>query len=108
MGGPEILCRIFKKLLSHVNVAKKVALSPVDSLKCLCRMSLTILRPMSHVEFKKYPCRLSLEYPVACQISRKAPVAVSNLRKAPVAMSYLRKGCVAIVNFMGLDPLYLQ
>ena len=58
MGG-VLMSRVeFKKTaVSQVNVVRKIALSPVTSQKYPCRMSLMILAPMSHVEFKKGPCR---------------------------------------------------
>ena len=52
-GGPDVACRIKKTAMSHVNVARKIALCPVTSQKYPCRMSLTILAPMSHVDFKE-------------------------------------------------------
>ena len=56
-GGPDVACRIEKTAMSHVNVARKIALSHVTSQKYPCCMSLMILAPMSHVKFKKGPCR---------------------------------------------------
>ena len=51
MGLP--MSRIELKKRSYVNVTRNKALSPVTSQKYPCRMSLTILAPMSHVDFKK-------------------------------------------------------
>ena len=55
MGGPKILCQIFKTGMLHVTVTKKRAVSPVTNGKHLCHMLLTILGPMSHVKLKKSP-----------------------------------------------------
>ena len=44
--------------MSHVIVARKIALSPVTSQKYPCRMSVAILNAMSPVEFRT-PCALS-------------------------------------------------
>ena len=88
-GGPHVACQILKTAMSHVNVAKKIALSPVTNHKYPCPMSLTILGPMSHVEFKKYPCCMSHRCPCRMSNLRKAPVAVTNLRNGHVALSIL-------------------
>ena len=50
-GVPMSRVEFKKTAMSHVNVARKIALSSVTSQKYPCRMSLMILAPMSHVEF---------------------------------------------------------
>ena len=52
-GGPDVVCQIFKMMMLHVSVPRKIALSPVTKRKYPCNMSLTILSPMTPVEFKK-------------------------------------------------------
>ena len=39
-GGPDVACRIFKTAMSHVSVARKIAVSHVTNEKYPCRMSL--------------------------------------------------------------------
>ena len=46
---------------AYVSVHRRMALSPADSLKYPCRMSIMILRLMLPVKFKKSPCR-SVEF----------------------------------------------
>ena len=48
-----------------------------------------VLSPMSHVEFKRKSCHMSLRSPCRMSILRNAHVAVSNLRNSRVAVSYL-------------------
>ena len=79
MGGPQILCQILKTVVSHVTVTKEMTLSHVTSQKWPCRMSLTILSPMSPVQFKKRPCCLSLGSPCRLSILGMSPVALSTL-----------------------------
>ena len=51
--------------MSHVivDIARKTGLSSITNHRYPCRMSLTIFSPMSSVEFKKRPGRLSLGFP---------------------------------------------
>ena len=78
----------FKNGMPHV--AKEMALSPVDSQKYPCCMSLTILSAMWHVIFKKEPCPLSLRWP--CRMSKlRNPVKFKKWLCRPVDLSGLHK-----------------
>ena len=39
-GGPDVACRILKTAMSHVSVARKIAVSHVTNEKYPCHMSL--------------------------------------------------------------------
>ena len=90
MGGPNVACQIYKTALSHVTVARNMALSPVGYQNMTCRMSLTILGLMLPVEFNKRPCCVSLGSPCRLSILRMPPDTVSILRNGCVALSILR------------------
>ena len=79
MGGPDVACQILKTALSHVIVARNKALPPVGYQNLPCRMSRTILGPMSPVKFKKGPWRLSiLRMPLVGPPCRIEATAVSH------------------------------
>ena len=94
-GGPNVTCQILKTSLSHVIVGKNMALSTIDYQKLLCRMSLMIFSPMSHIKFKESPHPLSLRGVCCMPNSRKAPVAVSIV---------FQKWLCRHVEFGGVDP----
>ena len=52
-GNTACHCRLFY-LMSHVEFKNRIYMSHVTIIFSPCRMSLS---PMSHVEFKKCPCR---------------------------------------------------
>ena len=58
---------------------------PVDFKKCLRRVSLSLIMPMLHVKFKKWPCHMLN--------SRNGRVAY---QQALCCMLNLRNGCVAL------------
>ena len=81
-GVPKSCVIFLKAARSHVTVAKKMVLSPVDNQTCPCRMLLTALDLMSPIAwYLRCQCRLL--------ISRNAPVTLSNLRNGRVAVSNL-------------------
>ena len=77
-GGPDVACRIKKirrcDAMSHVNVARKIALSPVTSQKYPCRMSLMILALMSH-------CLKEHSYTHTCTVCVNGFTAISDLMR---------------------------
>ena len=77
-GGPGVSRQIKKTAMSHVTVTKEMTQSHVTSQKWPYRMSLTILSPMSPLEFKERTCHLSLGSPCCLSIFRMSPVALSN------------------------------
>ena len=55
---------------------------------------------MSNVEFKKWPCRMSLRVKIVCHMSLRSPCRMSILRNGRVAVSNLRNGRVAVSNLV--------
>ena len=78
-GGGNVACQILETAPSYVTVSRNMTLSPFSYQKKPWRMSLMIVSPMWHVEFKNCTCPLLL----------RGPCHLSNLRNG-------RNSCVAL------------
>ena len=57
-------------------------MSPVDFKKCQCRMSLSVFKALSPVDFKKWPCHMSLYFLKPCRMSL-GPMSHVKFKKQP-------------------------
>ena len=83
MGGPQ--CRM--SILRNGNVT------------CPCRL----FSPMSHVEFKKRLCHMSLRF-LAHVVCHLALCRMSNLRNGDVSLSILGSRAITVSSDMGPSP----